>query len=110
MRLLHTADWHIGHKFWGTGRVREHEHFLKWLLQQTHSYRPDAFLVVGDVFNGAGLLPEEERVFWDFMTQLTQDNPQMRVIMSAGNHDKVHGIFVACFSSHRCAGALPDSC
>ena len=87
MRLLHTADWHIGHKFWGTGRVREHEHFLKWLLQQTQSYRPDAFLVVGDVFNGAGLLPEEERVFWDFMTQLTQDNPQMRVIMSAGNHD-----------------------
>ena len=32
MRILHTADWHLGHTLRGHSRQREHEHFLGWLV------------------------------------------------------------------------------
>ncbi len=89
MRIFHTADWHIGHLLYGNNRVEEHEHFLKWLLSQVRSYKPDVFLAVGDIFDGTLLSGEDERIFWDFLMQLTRDNPQMRVILTTGDSDDV---------------------
>ena len=32
LRVLHTADWHLGHTLHGLPRAREHAAFLAWLL------------------------------------------------------------------------------
>ena len=31
IRILHTADWHLGQTFFGYDRAGEHEVFLNWL-------------------------------------------------------------------------------
>ena len=34
MRVLHTADWHLGQRFIsGHERTDEHRHFLLWLVE-----------------------------------------------------------------------------
>ena len=32
MRILHTADWHLGHTLHGVDRLPEHAAFLDWLV------------------------------------------------------------------------------
>ena len=31
MKILHTADWHLGQTFYEYDRREEHLHFLEWL-------------------------------------------------------------------------------
>ena len=87
MKILHTADWHLGQVFFGTDRIREHEHFLNWLLQTVRMQRPDAVLISGDIFDTSNPPASAERLFWDFLDKLTRENPLMRVIITSGNHD-----------------------
>lgn len=96
MRILHTADWHLGHHFYGNDRTPEHRHFLTWLLGVVRSQRPDAFLLVGDIFDNPNPSDETERLFWDFLEQLTRENPSMRVIITTGNHDSANRLEALC--------------
>ena len=34
IRILHTADWHLGQTFFGYDRTGEHEVFLNWLAEE----------------------------------------------------------------------------
>ena len=44
LKILHTADWHLGQSFHGFSRDTEHAAFLDWLLQQLQQHRPHAML------------------------------------------------------------------
>ena len=87
MKILHTADWHLGDTFHGYDRTDEHRHFLDWLLQTVAEEHPDALLVSGDIFDHANPPAAAERQLYDFLTQVTADNAGLRVILTAGNHD-----------------------
>ena len=56
MKLIHTADWHLGQTFHGQERHIEHQAFLAWLLDTLDSRRPDALLIAGDVFDNREVL------------------------------------------------------
>ena len=49
MKLIHTADWHLGNTFHGYDRTQEHRHFLDWLLDRLREQQPDARIVSGDI-------------------------------------------------------------
>ena len=51
MKLIHTADWHLGQSFHGQERHAEHRAFLAWLLDTLVARRADALLVAGDIFD-----------------------------------------------------------
>ena len=34
IRILHTADWHLGQTFFGYDRTEEHGVFLNWLAEE----------------------------------------------------------------------------
>ena len=87
MKIFHTADWHIGHIFYGNDRTHEHGHFLNWLLQQTRKQRPDVFLISGDIFDSYNVNVKSVCLFETFLEQLTRENPEMRTIITTGNHD-----------------------
>ena len=87
MKIFHTADWHIGHTFYGHDRTQEHEHFLNWLLQQTRIQHPDVVLIAGDVFDSYKISVNSVCLFENFLEQLTRENPEMRTIITTGNHD-----------------------
>ena len=51
MKLIHTADWHLGQTFYGYDRSYEHRQMLAWLLHQIAETEADLLLISGDVFD-----------------------------------------------------------
>lgn len=49
IRILHTADWHLGQTFFGYDRTGEHEVFLNWLAEEIRQKEIDALIIAGDV-------------------------------------------------------------
>lgn len=51
MKLIHTADWHLGQTFFEYDRKGEHTLFLQWLREQIKAHEVDVLLIAGDVFD-----------------------------------------------------------
>lgn len=106
MKIIHTADWHLGNVFHRHNRVAEHRHFFGWLRDTIVAQQPDALIVSGDIFDGPNPAAEVQRLFYDFLTHLSVEHPGMSIILIAGNHDsgarleageellRLHNIFV----------------
>lgn len=87
MKLLHTADWHLGQTFFDYDRKFEHSLFLEWLGEQVRSQGVDVLLIAGDVFDGPNPSAESQRMYYRFLREVTGANPALQVIIVAGNHD-----------------------
>lgn len=87
MRLLHTADWHLGHTLRDHERTAEHAHFLRWLVDTVVERRVDALLIAGDVFDAANPPPSALRLWFQFLGDLKRRAPAVQVVVIAGNHD-----------------------
>ena len=95
MRIIHTADWHLGNVFHGHDRLAEHRHFLDWLLARLGEQQPDALLVTGDVFDSPYPSAASEALFYDFMVRATQLVPGLQVVVIAGNSDSANRIEIS---------------
>lgn len=87
MRFLHTADWHLGQRFYDHDRTHEHLHFLDWLKSTIITYSPDALLIAGDVFDVANPSAEAQAMFYRFIAEVSATNPNLQIVIVAGNHD-----------------------
>lgn len=87
MRILHTADWHIGQTFHEHDRSYEHEQFLNWLANTIAEQQIDVLLMSGDVFDGSNPSAASINLLYQFLATVTRANPQLQVIITAGNHD-----------------------
>ena len=87
MKIIATSDWHLGNLFHGNDRLPEHQHFLKWLLEQIAEQKPDALLIAGDIFDNGNPSAAAQTVYYEFLADATHLCPQMQVIITAGNHD-----------------------
>ena len=86
MRILHTADWHIGHRLYERNRIEEHRQFLKWLLSIIQQHEVDVLIVSGDVFDTALPASEATNLYYQFLFRLYNESDAQAVI-TAGNHD-----------------------
>ena len=87
MKIIHTADWHLGQTFFEYNRKGEHTLFLAWLREQVKAHEVDVLLVAGDVFDTPNPSAESQRQFYTFLKDVTAENPTLQVIIVAGNHD-----------------------
>ncbi len=87
MKVLHTADWHIGQLFHEYDRTYEHQQFLNWLLQTLINEKIDVLLISGDVFDVSNPAANAIRMLYTFLATAVRDNPDLQIIMTAGNHD-----------------------
>lgn len=87
LRILHTADWHLGQSFHGYDRDHEHGCFLKWLQGMLTERRPDALVIAGDVFDSVNPPASAQRLFYDFLARAHTDHPGLQILLIAGNHD-----------------------
>lgn len=87
MKILHTADWHLGQTFYGFDRGKEHACFLDWLCGIAKERSADVLLIAGDVFDSPNPSAEAQRMFYHFLTRITNENPEMQIVVTAGNHD-----------------------
>ena len=86
MRILHTADWHIGQRLHERQRTGEHEQFLNWLLKTIQKYQVELLLVSGDIFDTALPSSESTNLYYRFLYRLYNETNAYAVI-TAGNHD-----------------------
>ena len=86
MRILHTADWHIGQKLHERSRHDEHKQFLEWLLEKIQQHDIELLLVSGDIFDTSLPSAEATKLYYEFLYKLSNETKTYTVII-AGNHD-----------------------
>jgi len=86
MRILHTADWHIGQRLHERQRTDEHKEFLDWLLNTIQEHHVELLLVSGDIFDTALPSSEATNLYYQFLYRLYNETEAYAVI-TAGNHD-----------------------
>ena len=84
MRVLHTADWHLGRAFHGEDLLPHQAAWADWLVDVAREHRVDAVLVAGDLYDRA--LPPVDAVTLasDALARLAEVAP---VVVTSGNHD-----------------------
>lgn len=85
MKILHTADWHVGKTLRGRSRADEHRAVLDEIVGIARDEAVDLVLVAGDQFDRAVPNPESEEIVYDALLRLAGTGAQVVVI--AGNHD-----------------------
>jgi exonuclease SbcD len=84
MRLLHTADWHLGRTLHRVPLLDAQREVLDHLVELARAERVDAILLAGDVFDRALPPVEAVRVAGDALRRLAEVAP---VVAISGNHD-----------------------
>lgn len=87
MKILHSADWHIGQYFFGYNRKAEHLHFFDWLKNTIKEQQAEILLVAGDIFDSPNPSAESQKIYYHFLKEVTTANPGLQIIITAGNHD-----------------------
>ena len=87
IRILHTADWHIGQTLRGFAREHEHACVFDALVAIVAEREVDALVVAGDIFDSQNPSGEAQRLFYDLLVRLNRARPQMTTVITAGNHD-----------------------
>ncbi len=86
MKILHTADWHLGQKFLYRDRIQEHQAALDWLLSLIREEEIELLLVAGDIFDIGNPPNYARRMYYQFLTQLLNTGCR-HVVVVGGNHD-----------------------
>jgi exonuclease SbcD len=84
MRLLHTADWHVGRPF-AVSRLAEQEAVLAEILDIATANKVDCVLVCGDVFDSRAPSAEAEKAVFTFFADLVKRG--IAAVIIGGNHD-----------------------
>lgn len=110
MRIIHTADWHLGQFFYSKSRAAEHQAFLDWLLRQIAEHQVDALIVAGDLFDTGSPPSYAREMFNRFVVALQPSGCQLVVL--AGNHDSVATLnesreLLACLNTRVITSATP---
>ena len=86
MRILHTADWHIGAKTDDLDRFNEQKYALQQVVEISQRYNVDMVIIAGDIYENIVPSAEDEELFYKTAVELSR-NGDCAVIAIAGNHD-----------------------
>jgi exonuclease SbcD len=86
MRILHTADWHLGRIFQGVHLTEDQAHVLDQLVDAARQLQPDVVVLAGDVYDRAVPPPDAVSLFDDVLSRLALELG-LPVVIIAGNHD-----------------------
>ena len=87
MKILHTADWHIGKVLHKQSLQEEHKLFFDWLLKTIEEKEIDLLLISGDIFDLANPAAKDRGLYYNFLSQLV--GTDTTVIITGGNHDSI---------------------
>ena len=95
MKILHTSDWHLGHTLYNYDRTEEQQAMLEQMVSIVEEQKPDVFLLCGDVYHTPQPSAAVQTMLSDGLVKIHEANPQMTIVMTAGNHDSgtKHEIF-----------------
>lgn len=85
MKLIHTADLHIGKSVCEHSMLDEQRHILAEILNAVETEKPEALLVAGDVYDKSVPSADAVAVLDDFLVKLSKTGTKVFVL--SGNHD-----------------------
>ncbi|UOG76277.1 exonuclease subunit SbcD [Hymenobacter tibetensis] len=87
MKVLHTADWHLGQRFIsGHERTDEHRHFLEWLVEVVRTHRVEVLVVAGDIFDTGSPSNQALELYYSFLLSMRGTGCR-DIVVVGGNHD-----------------------
>lgn len=86
MKILHTADWHLGKRLDSFSRLEEQVKVMNEIIEIADNQNVDIVLVAGDLFDNFNPSTEAIELFYKTLKRLT-NNGKRPVIAIAGNHD-----------------------
>lgn len=87
MRILHTADWHIGQTLNGWARDGEHQAWLDRLVHVLVEEQIDVLLVAGDVYDGVNPSGASQHLLYTALRKFKDARPGLITVITSGNHD-----------------------
>lgn len=106
MKILHTADWHLGKNLEGASRLEEQAAFLIDFIEMAKRHEPDLIIIAGDIYDSGNPPSKAESLFYETLKVLSEGGKRLTLVIS-GNHDnpdrlvaagplaKEHGILMA---------------
>ena len=87
MKILHTADWHLGKWLDNVSRLSEQNEVLSEICEVAEKENVDVVLIAGDLFDTFSPSAEAQELFFRTLKRLGC-NGRRPVVAIAGNHDQ----------------------
>ena len=87
MKILHTADWHIGKLLEGKSRLEEQRVVLEQFVSIADATNADVVCIAGDVFDNGHPSAGAEMLLYHTLKELSRQGQRL-VVLIAGNHDQ----------------------
>lgn len=86
MKILHTADWHLGAKLEGRDRILEQTKIVQDIAKIADDYDVSVVIIAGDIYHNSTPSAMAEDLFYSAIEKLS-DNGNRLVFVLNGNHD-----------------------
>lgn len=87
IKILHTADWHLGKMLYKYALNEDIILFFDWLEAYIITEKIDVLLVSGDIFDLANPASRDIKLYYNFLHRLSLTG--VKTIVTGGNHDSV---------------------
>lgn len=91
MKILHTADWHLGKLVQSVYMTADQRHILNQFIEHVDIEKPDAIIIAGDLYDRS-IPPTEAIQLLDDTLQKIVIERGIPVLAIAGNHDSASRI------------------
>tara|TARA_R110002124_G_scaffold82664_10_gene216886 strand:- start:13274 stop:14506 length:1233 start_codon:yes stop_codon:yes gene_type:complete len=91
IKILHTADWHLGKRLQEASRLEEQKLVLEEITDIANSEDVDLVLIAGDIFDGFNPSHEAIELLYKTLRKLSK-NGQRPIVAISGNHDSTQFI------------------
>jgi exonuclease SbcD len=85
LKILHTADWHLGVRLHKRELTNDFLRFFDFLIETIRNRNIDVLLVSGDIFDHANPSQDALQLYYDLLIKLHET--KCKVIITGGNHD-----------------------
>lgn len=86
MRILHTADWHLGKSLHGQSLLEDQAHILDQIFSIARDQKPDAIILAGDIYDRS-IPPSPAVELFSSTLERFQRDLNLPLFLIAGNHD-----------------------
>lgn len=94
LKILHTADWHLGKRLQEFSRLEEQKEVLEEIIRIADEKAVDLVLLAGDIFDAFNPSHEAVELLYKTLRRLSK-NGQRPIIAISGNHDSTQFVAAA---------------
>jgi exonuclease SbcD len=87
MKIIHTADWHIGKVLHKEPLNDDIRMFFDWLEAYIYAEVPDVLLISGDIYDFANPSNKDQEMYYSMLSRLAKTG--ITTIITGGNHDSI---------------------